>query len=285
MKVGISTHIHVFTPLGKELFTNIKACGFECVEIYASDPHWPDFFKSSSQEKMARTCNDVDLEINSIHTPFFRDYESAKAGKWYSISDKNKDVRLESVDKIIDALAFAEHTPFKAAVVHVGASSEQEDTNTWERMFYSLEEIIPIAKKLKVGIALENITNDFSRGHRIADFIKESRLENLGCCYDSGHATIYDRTVDEFNEMAPHLLTTHIHDCSDGKDNHLLPFTGELNWPALAKAWARSEYEGDLIIETKDISNSMEMLIKAADAGKRLRDMIMEEKERAQEEG
>ena len=284
MKVGVSTHIHVFTPLGKELLTNIKACGFECVELYCSDPHWPDFARASSQEQMAKVIDEVGIEVNSIHTPFFRDYESAKAGKWFSISDKNQDNRKESTEKIIEALMLAQHCPFKAAVVHVGASSETEDANTWERMYYSLEEIIPEAKKLGVSIALENITNDFSRGHRIANFIAEAKLENLGCCYDSGHATIYHRTVAEFEEMAPHLLTTHIHDCSDGKDNHLLPFQGELDWNALAKAWARSPYLGDLIIETKDISNSMEMLIKAADAGKRLRDMILEERERAQEE-
>lgn len=274
MKVGVSTHIHVFTPLGKELLTNIKAAGFECVELYCSDPHWPDFYKTSSQKQMARAISDVGIELNSIHTPFFRDYESAKAGKWYSISDKNKDSRQESVDKIIQAISLAEFSPFKAAVVHVGASREEEDAYTWERMFYSLEEIIPVAKELGVAIALENITNDFSRGQRIAEFINEAKFENLGCCYDCGHATIYRRTVEEFNEMAPYLLTTHIHDCSDGLDNHLLPFQGELDWKALTRAWGRSDYQGDLIIETKDVSNSMEMLIKACDAGKRLRDMI-----------
>lgn len=275
MKVGVSTHIHVYRDMSPELLADIARAGFESVELYCNHPHWPTFDQKKDRDRIINACSDLGLAINSIHTPFFRKLEDAKQGRWYSISIKDNDVRRESIGRIVDSLAVAENADVKAAVVHVGSPTENEDGGTWDRLYYALEsEILPVAREVGLTIALENITNDFSRGHKISKFIEESLLADLGCCYDCGHATLFKRTNDEFNEMAPHLVTTHIHDTTEGKDNHLLPFAGEIDWNALAKAIAESNYDSDLIIETKDPDSTLEMLQQAADAGKKLRDMI-----------
>lgn len=279
MQIAVSTHIHAYRTLGAELLSDIVRAGFPMVELYCSPPHWPDYADRRRQREMISHCAELGLVINSIHTPFFRTLEDARAGRWYSISTKDKDVRAESVGRIIDVLPIAEHAPITAAVVHVGCPPEKEDGGTWERLYYSLEEILAVARELSIGIALENITNDFSRGHRIAAFLEESKLAGVGCCYDSGHATLYGRTVDEFTEMAPHLLTTHIHDTTEGKDNHQLPFSGDIDWDMLATTIAASDYNGALVIETKDDTNSFEMLRKAAEAGKRLMEKIVRDSE------
>ena len=275
MNVGVSTHIHVYREMGSDLLTDIARAGFESVELYCNHPHWPTFDQKGEKDGIVRACSELGLAINSIHTPFFRKLEDAKRGRWYSISTKEKDIRRESIGRIIDSLAVAENVAIKAAVVHVGSPTESEDGNTWDRMYYALEEdILPVAREIGITIALENITNDFSRGHHISKFIEESGLSDLGCCYDSGHATLFKRTTDELKEMAPHLVTTHIHDTTEGKDNHLLPYAGEIDWNELAKAFAEIDYKGDLIIETKDPDSTFEMLEKAAETGKRLRKAI-----------
>lgn len=274
MNIGVSTHIHVYKKLDEHLLRRIKDAGFESVEIYCNPPHWHDYGARKSQEVIAGSCLDLGLKINSFHTPFFRTLDQARAGKWFSVSTKDKDVRKESVGRIIDSLSLAEFAPVRAAVVHTGGPDEKEDGGTFERIYYSLEEILTVSREIGVSIALENITNDFSRGHKIAAFIEESKLEGVGCCYDCGHATLYGRTLEELEEMAGHLITTHIHDTSNGLDNHLFPFEGEIEWDALTAKFAEIDYQGDLIIESKDDSGSELMLKKGREAVLKLREKI-----------
>ncbi len=284
MLIGVSTHIHVRSPLDERLLRRLKDAGFETVELYANPPHWPDYDRAASRREIAQICLDIDLPINSVHSPFFRSLDEARAGRWLSLSGRDPATRRESVSRIIESMAIAEYAPVGCSVVHLGATGEAEDAGTFERLHYSLEELLPAARELGVPVALENITNDFSRGHRIADFLAESGLEGLGCCYDCGHAAIYGRTVEELEEMAPRLLSTHIHDTTDGLDNHLMPFAGEIDWPALTAALAATGYDGALVIETKDDDSELATITKSAEAARRLRGMIERAGERREED-
>ncbi len=279
MLSGVSTHIHVLRPLNNNLLKGIRDAGFDTVELYANPPHWPDYDKPSRRWEIAGICLDLGLPIHSVHTPFFRNLNEARAGKWLSLTSKDPEVRRESAERIAESIGIAEFAPVGCAVIHLGTHEEKADGGTYDRLYYSLEEILQVSRKLGVTLALENLTNDISRGHQIAHFINESGLEGVGCCYDCGHAALYERTVEELHEMAPWLASAHIHDISDGKDNHLMPFDGEIDWPSLASAFADTGYDGALIIETKDEEGSAESLKEAAKAARRLIEMIKSAKE------
>lgn len=280
MLVGISTHVHVYKPLDRKLLSRIKSAGFETVELYANPPHWADYDRPSRRRELAEICMDLDLPINSVHAPFFRRLEEARAGRWLSLTSKDPEVRRESVERTAECMAVAEYAPVDCVVVHVGAPSEEEDGGTFDRLFYSLEDLIKPAQELNIKPALENITNTFSSGDRLREFVTLSGLPGIGCCYDCGHAEIRDRLVEEFEIVAEHLLTTHIHDTTDGLDNHLLPFEGEIDWEALAGAFAKTDYDGALILEAKDDSGAVESIAASYEAACRLRDMIYSFSER-----
>ena len=274
MKLGVSTHIHVHKQLGADLLRGIKEAGFETVELYASRPHWPGYDTNPGRREAVQICADLALTINSVHSPFFRSLDEARAGRWLSITSRDNDIRSESVERIVEAASLAEFTQVGYVIVHLGEPGETQDGGTWDRLYYSLDEILSATNGFGIRIALENITNDISRGHHIATFMAEARLRRTLCCYDCGHATLYGRTVEELREMAPWMATTHIHDTSGGLDNHLIPFEGDLDWQALADAFAESGYDGALVIESKDDMGSTQSLRKAAEAGERLRGMI-----------
>lgn len=283
MQTGVSTHIHVYKPLDRNLLSAIKKAGFETVELYANHPHWPGYADPASRRQIAQICIDLDLPVNSVHSPFFRTLDDARAGRWLSVTARDNGLRRESVERIVESAAVAEFVPVQNIVVHIGAPDEQEDGATFDRLFYSLEEILAATQGLGITVALENITNDISRGSRIARFLTDSDLAqngSVGCCYDCGHAAIYGVTVEEFQQMAPWLATTHIHDTTEGRDNHLMPFEGDIDWDALASAFAATPYDGALIIETKDDSGSLRTLDLAAAAAARLRDKILEAREK-----
>ena len=275
MLIGVSTHIHVYRPLDRELLGQIKAAGFEAAELYANPPHWPDYDKPASRRKLAETCLDLDLPIHSVHAPFYRNLEEARAGKWLSLTSRDPEVRKESVSRAAESLYLAEFAPFSCLVVHVGGADEVEDGGTFDRLFYSLEELGSLAEGLNVELALENITNSFSRGDRINSFIKESGLEGIGCCYDCAHAAIYGRMLEELAEMAEFLASTHLHDTTEGLDNHLMPFEGDIDWEKLTAAFAETDYDGALVIETKDDSNSPATLPAAKEAAESIRKRIL----------
>jgi sugar phosphate isomerase/epimerase len=279
MLIGVSTHIHVYKPLGRELLEGIARSGFETVELYANNPHWPGYVNGASRREIAGICAELELPVNSVHAPFFRTLEEARAGHWLSITARDSDLRRESVERVVLGAAIAEHLPVGNIVVHLGAPDEEEDASTWDRLYYSLEEIIDSTEGLGTSVALENITNPISRGERIAAFLEKSGLP-VRCCYDCGHAAIYNLLVQEFRQMEPWLATTHIHDTTDGLDNHLLPFEGEIDWQALAAAFAHSTFDGALIIETKDETGSTAMITRAAEAAESLRGMISKEREK-----
>lgn len=283
MLIGVSTHIHVLKPLDRELLKAIREVGFETVELYANHPHWSGYDQVSSRKAIAEACLELELPVNSVHTPFFKTIDEARAGRWLSLTSRDPDTRRESIERAAEAIAIAEFVPVENAVLHVGKPEEKLDGGTFDRLFYSLEEIKKSAEQFTTKLALENITNDISRGHQIARFVEECGLPDIGCCYDCGHAELYERAIEELNEMATWLLTTHIHDVSDGLDNHLPPFEGQIDWPELASAFAKLDYEGALIIETKDEAGEYASLTNSAKAGKRLRDIILENKERDQE--
>ena len=122
----------------------------------------------------------------------------------------------------------------------------------------TLDEVLPVAEKLKVTIGLENIFKPLNSVDDVLTLIGEFPSPSLGACFDSGHANImehgmadpeclaYDRygkaglpvpwEHDVLDRMLPYIVNCHLHDNHAVKDEHDLPGTGTVDWTAtLAK--------------------------------------------------
>lgn len=77
------------------------------------------------------------------------------------------------------------------------------------------------------------------------------RDERVNCCWDFGHAHLQfgDRQAEMIRRMGKRIRCTHVHDNYYGKDLHLLPFYGQLDWETLIPALAQSGYDGPLAFE------------------------------------
>src|SRR5262249_1320624 len=58
-------------------------------------------------------------------------------------------------------------------------------------------------------------------------------------CYDAGHGHL-----QETQPAFEHIRATHLHDNHGDKDEHLWPFEGTLDWPALIEKLVLAKYEG-----------------------------------------
>ncbi len=117
----------------------------------------------------------------------------------------------------------------------------------------ALDELLPLAEKLKITIALENIWHPTNTVPKLLDALRRFPSEYLGICYDTGHANISSGKVrvpennmakvyagggygePEWNDhiledLLPHVTTCHVHDNNGVSDEHLLPGLGTVDW-------------------------------------------------------
>ena len=110
---------------------------------------------------------------------------------------------------------------------------------------------------------IENIPNEISTIEHIEEFKKVSELQDVGICYDTGHGHLQGITSG-----FEHARTTHVHDNHGEKDEHLWPFEGTLNWPALIEKLVIAKYKGPLVFEARG-----DELGKGDDARSQLQDL------------
>jgi sugar phosphate isomerase/epimerase len=94
----------------------------------------------------------------------------------------------------------------------------------------SVEHLRAFAKPLGVRILLENIPNELSTPDKLVEFIHASHFEDVGVCFDFGHAHLMSSVAEAFEIVKPHVCSTHVHDNAKDKDSHLWPGEGSINW-------------------------------------------------------
>jgi sugar phosphate isomerase/epimerase len=111
-----------------------------------------------------------------------------------------------------------------------------------------------------VPVLIETLPNEIATFERILEFEAVAQIPNIGICYDTGHGEIGD------NAGAIHLNDNQLEE-----DDHLWPFEGKRNWPALIEQIVLRGFEGRLILEARD-----DRLAIAAAGRSRLRDLFEE---------
>jgi len=94
----------------------------------------------------------------------------------------------------------------------------------------SIEHLRAFAKPLGVRILLENIPNELSTPDKLVEFIHASHFDDVGVCFDFGHAHMVSNVAEAFEIVKPHIRSTHVHDNVKDKDSHLWPGAGSINW-------------------------------------------------------
>jgi sugar phosphate isomerase/epimerase len=55
-------------------------------------------------------------------------------------------------------------------------------------------------------------------------------MEDLKICFDTGHAHMIGGVRPAFQTLRDRIVSTHVHDNRREKDDHFLPFDGEIDW-------------------------------------------------------
>ena len=95
------------------------------------------------------------------------------------------------MDEIKRAIELAEQIPFRFLIQHIGLPNESYNERKIEAAMTSVEHLRAFAKPLGVRVLLENIPNDLSSPERLLEFIRVTHFDDVGVCFDTGHAHMY----------------------------------------------------------------------------------------------
>lgn len=148
------------------------------------------------------------------------------------IDEKGYDMPKESVEENIVYLR-----PYleQAAAMGMTIAIENGTNQPWEGQKPQLMDVSPGFDELVEVV--DTLNEDFGR-------------EILGICFDCGHANVGHLDLPAAIGKIGHCLkVVHIHD-NDGRfDQHLLPYEGNIAWPAVMTALQEIGFDGDLALE------------------------------------
>jgi sugar phosphate isomerase/epimerase len=227
MDHALSTHLFVNHRLTTVSLDRIWNAGIPQVEIFCARQHL-DYRDKAQIAELGHWFRDSELKFHSLHSPMYTDEFWGRSGPdaVINIAEPVKLRRMHMVDEIKRALEIAEVVPFRYLIQHLGVGGEEFDPRKFDSAFSSLEQISLFARQRGVEVLLENTPNQLSSAERLLRFLELTHLE-LNICFDIGHANMAEGVERAFEQLAPKIRSTHIHDNNGVDDSHLFPLVSE----------------------------------------------------------
>ncbi|MDD5772529.1 MAG: sugar phosphate isomerase/epimerase [bacterium] len=260
MELGVSSMIFEYNDLIDYLPIMEKE-GIFNVEVRGYPPR-VDYHNKDYIKRLKDALVENNVKVHSYHLPF-----SPENGFDISLSDKAKaDHAIEEFKLSLDAMLYL---GAKIAVLHPGdtvASSEERE----ERYKHSRENIgriLEYCEKNKIKLAVENMPSG-KMGERVSDIyglISGFNSEYIGICFDTSHANMTSGNAPaEIKKCKDKLFTIHVSDNNGKKDQHYLPYSGNIDWPSFWRELNNLNYNSVFMMEvTRHLENSRFMLQEA----------------------
>jgi sugar phosphate isomerase/epimerase len=227
---AMSTYVCVKERLHPGLLDGLVRGGAQAIEIFAARGHF-DYSNKAHVKELAGWFRNSGVPLNSLHSPMFNDYEWGRSGApAINVTEPDKKQRFEAMDEIKRAVEVAELIPFQFLVQHMGKGGDEFDPARFDAGVNSLEHLRAFAKPLGVRLLVENIPNELSTAERLLEFIRVPHFEDVGVCFDVGHAFLAEGVAETFGKLKEFIRSTHVHDNQHDRDSHLWPGDGKIEW-------------------------------------------------------
>lgn len=245
-----STFVHVRERLHPGLLDGLVRGGAQAIEIFAARQHLDYANRKQHVREIADWFRSKATPLNSVHAPLYSDYEWGRAGSPpLNIASSDRAARIEAMDEIKRALELAEQIPFRFLVQHIGLPGDSFDDRRFEAAMTSIEHLRAFAKPLGVSILLENIPNELSTPEKLVEFIHSAHFDDVGICFDVGHAHLMSEVPQAFDTLKNHIRSTHIHDNARDRDSHLWPGEGSVDWKQAMELLRTAPHQPPLLLE------------------------------------
>jgi sugar phosphate isomerase/epimerase len=231
MQRAVSTHLHIKERLHPGLLDGLVRGGAQAIEIFAARQHLDYANRKQHVREIADWFRDNPVVLHSVHAPLFADYELGRTGAPpINVASSDRSQIVAAMDEIKRAIEVAEQIPYRFLIQHIGVPNESFDERKFEAAMTSIEHLRAFAKPLGVRILLENIDNELATPERLVEFIHITHFDDVGVCFDVGHAHLMSGVAEGFEILKKYIGSTHIHDNNKDKDSHLWPGAGSIDW-------------------------------------------------------
>jgi sugar phosphate isomerase/epimerase len=252
MLKAISTYVHVKERLHPGLLDGLVRGGAQAIEIFAAREHLDYANRKQHVREIADWFRAGNIPLHSVHSPMHSDYERGRTGSPpINIASTDRAQRIAAMDEIKRALEVAEQIPFRFLVQHLGTANETFDDRKFDAAMTSVEHLRAFAKPLGVRVLLENIPNELSTPEKLVEFIQTSHFDDVGVCFDFGHAHLMSDVPTAFETLKNHIRSTHVHDNAKDKDSHLWPGKGSIDWKESIELLRSAPHTPPLLLETE----------------------------------
>src|SRR5438132_12943387 len=250
MLKAMSTYVYVKERLHPGLLDGLVRGGAQAIELFAARQHLDYANRKQHVREIAEWFRTSGVPLNSVHSPMYSDYEMGRTGAPpVNVAATDRAQRIEAMDEIKRVLEIAEQIPFRFLVQHIGKSDESFDDRKLEAAMTSIEHLRAFAKPLGVRILLENIPNEMATPDRLVEFIQTSHFDDVGVCFDLGHAHIMSEVPQAFETLKNYIYSTHVHDNGKDRDSHLWPGKGSINWKEALELLRAAPHTPPLLLE------------------------------------
>lgn len=208
-------------------FRYIKDAGFDSVMLWWSDK----FGRGDGYQNDVRYARDAGLLIENIHSPVHEQ-------NFISMDNLNgENVFLSYLKCVLDCYQYNIST----MIIHLPNDDYPINQLGIER----ITKIISEAEKYNINIAFENLANIIN----LNIILSISTSKHAGFCYDSCHHINYAPNSNLLRKYGNRLMALHLHDNGGKRNQHQLPFDGNLNWRNVMKNISSTGYAGVIALE------------------------------------
>ncbi len=218
-----------------ERFQAVKLAGFDGVEVLS---HF-------DRNEVLKSMDSTGLPVPSV----------CDAMHWKQmLSDPDPEVRESGVEALKVSLEDAKAYGADTVLLVPGRVNETVSYDVcWSRTIAEIKKVIPLAEKLKVKIAIENVGNNFLLSPlEAADYVDQFRSQIIGFYFDTGNILAYGWPEQWIRILGKRIAKVHIKDNRRKPGERVKLSEGDVNWPAVMKAlddigyrdWATIEYPG-----------------------------------------
>lgn len=260
---AMSTYVGVTERLHPGMLDTLVRGGAQSIELFCARQHF-DYTNKSHVREIANWFKSNNVSVNSLHSPMYSDTDWGHDGSHsVNVADPDKRRRIESMDEIKRALEVAEVLPFRFLVQHIGDAGESYDEKKFDATMTTIEHLRAFAKPLGVTMLVENIPNELSTPEKLVELIRTSHFEDVGVCFDFGHAHIASAIAPDFEIVRDYVRSTHVHDNTRDRDNHLWPGEGTIDWKLAMEVLKTAPHVPPLLLEINgseetDIAGAMQ---------------------------
>lgn len=198
------------------------------------------------------------------------------------LSHPDANIRKEGIEGVITALEDARAYGTDAVLVVPGTVNDEVSYDEcWKRSTESLKKILPVAKKLKVNICIENVWNNFILSPiEACNYIDQFKSSNVKFYFDCGNILVYGWPEQWIKILGKRIGRIHIKEFSkkvaesEGKwSGFRVKLTeGDVNWTKVmaeiresySSNWLTTEQSsGSTLDDLKDLSARFDKIIQS----------------------